>query len=187
MCVDLRPLNSVLVRDNYPLPIIEDQLDLLEGKKYFTVLDLEDGFHQLRVAEDCVKYTSFVTPLGQYEYLKLPFGLKTAPAQFTRYVTKVFRSMIDSGEIIVYIDDFMVATVTIEEHLRVLRKVFKLLVRNKLDLRTDKCKFLYTELEYLGYLVTQDGIRPTERGIEAIRNYPLPKSVREVRGFVGLC
>ena len=187
MCIDYRALNALLVRDNHPLPIIEDQLNLLEGKKYFTVLDLKDGFHQLRVAEDSIKYTSFVTPSGQYKYLRLPFGLKTPPAQLTRYVTKVSKSMIDDGEVVDYIDNFMIATVTIDEHVNILKKVFRLLVRNNLSLRVDKCKFLYTQIEYLGYLVSQKGIRPTERGIEAVRDFPIPTRVREVPSFVRLC
>lgn len=103
MCIDFRTLNKVTTRDNFPLPLIEDQLDLLEGKKYFTTLDLKDGFFHVKMHDDSIKYTSFVTPLGQYEYLRMPFGLKGAPLKFQRYVTQVFKDQINAGEISVYI------------------------------------------------------------------------------------
>ena len=114
ICIDYHTVNKYLVRDNQPLPLIEDQLDMLEGKRYFTVLDLKDGFHHIRIADDSVKYTPFVTPFGQYEYLRLPFGLKVAPAKFTRFVNKVLKELIETGEVITYMDDFMVATVTLD-------------------------------------------------------------------------
>lgn len=166
MCIDFRMLNKITARDNFPLPLIEDQLDLLEGKKYFTTLDLKDGFFHIRMHEDSVKFTSFVSPLGQYECLRMPFGLKGAQLKFQRYVTGIFSEMIASGDVAVYLDDFLIATKTIERHFEVLEEVFRLLVENKLELRLDKCKFLQTTLEYLGYIITQDGIKPTYRGIE---------------------
>lgn len=187
MCVDFRTLNKITVRDNFPLPLIEDQLDLLAGKKYFTMLDLKDGFFHIRMHEDSVKYTSFVTPLGQYEYTKMPFGLKGAPLKFQRYVTQIFKDQINAGEILVYLDDFLIATETIEHHFYVLDKVFKLLAKNLLELRLDKCRFFQTKLDYLGYTVTSEGIRPTNQGIEAIKSFPTPRSVRDVQSFLGMC
>lgn len=187
MCVDYRVLNKVTVRDNCPLPLIEDQLDVLAGKKYFTTLDLKDGFFHIQMHEDSVKYTSFVTPLSQFEYLRMPFGLKGAPLKFQRYVTKIFKEQISAGEISVYLDDFLIATETIEHHLFILEKVFKLLVVNLLELRLNKCRFLQTKLDYLGYTVTSNGIRPTNQGFEAIKNFPVPRSVRDVQNFLGMC
>ncbi|XP_078051649.1 uncharacterized protein LOC144477786, partial [Augochlora pura] len=150
MCIDFRTLNKVTSRDNFPLPLIEDQLDLLEGKKYFTSLDLKDGFFHIKMHQDSVKYTSFVTPLGQYECLKMPFGLKGGPLKFQRYVTEIYRKLIEAGDVSVYMDDFLIATKTIEHHFEVLEQVFTLCVLNRLELRLDKCRFLETELEYLG-------------------------------------
>jgi len=89
LCVDYRVLNKVTIRDNYPLPLIEDQLEILRNKKYFSLLDLKDGFHHIDVKKESVKYTSFVTPLGQFEYKKMPFGLKTAPSKFQKFVNTV--------------------------------------------------------------------------------------------------
>lgn len=188
MCIDYRTLNKYFVCSHYPLPLIEDQLDVMADKKYFTLLDLKDGFHHIKVAEESVKYTSFgLTPLGQYEYLRMPFGLKTAPMRFQKFVNEVLCELIDSGDIVAYMDDFMVATSTIEHHLRVLRKVFRLLVNNLLDLRIDKAKFIYTEIEYLGYVISEKDISPTKEGIDAVCNFPVPRTVRQVREFIGLC
>lgn len=147
MCIDFRTLNAVTTRDNFPLPLIEDQLDLLEGKKYFTILDLKDGFFHIKMHKDSVKYTSFVIPLGQYEFERMPFGLKGAPLKFQRFVTQVFKKQINAGEVLVYlmcncVDDFLIATETMEHHLQVLGEVFKLLVVNLLELHLDKCQFL---------------------------------------------
>lgn len=172
MCVDFRKLNKVTTRDHFPLPLIEDQLDLLEGKKYFTTLDLKDGFFHVKMHEDSIKYTSFVTPFGQCEYVRMPFALKGAPLKFQRYVTQIFKDHINNGDISVYLDDFLIATETIEHHFRVLRKVFELLVANRLELRLDKCQFLQTKLDYLGYTITEKGIRPTDRDLDAVTNFP---------------
>lgn len=187
MCVDFRTLNRVTIRDNFPLPLIEDQLDLLEGKKYFTTLDLKDGFFHIRMHDDSIKYTSFVTPLGQYEYVRMPFGLKGAPLKFQRYVTQIFGDQIKAGEISVYLDDFLIATETIEHHFQVLKRVFKLLVANRLELRLDKCHFFQTKLDYLGYTVSNGSIRPTDQGIEAVKKFPVPRNIRDVQSFLGLC
>lgn len=115
---------------------------------------------------DSVKYTSFVTPLGQYEYTKMPFGPKGAPLKFQRYVTQIFKDLIDAGEISIYLDDFLIATKTIGHHFDVLEKVFKFLVANRLELRLDKCWFLQTKLDYLAYTITSEDIRPTNQGLE---------------------
>jgi len=187
MCIDFRKLNKITARDNFPLSLIEDQLDLLAGKKYFTTLDLKDGFFHIKMHEESIKYTSFVTPLGQYEYVKMLFGLKGAPLKFQRYVTQIFKDLIDTGEISVYLDNFLIATETIEHHYYILEKVFKLLVANRLELRLDKCRFLQTKLDYLGYTVTSEGIRPTKQGIEAVIKYPAPRNIRDVQSFLGLC
>lgn len=187
MCVDFRTLNKIMTRDNFPLPLIEDQLSLLAGKKYFTTLDLKDGFFHIRMHENSIKFTSFVTPLGQYEYTRMPFGLKSAPLMFQRYVTKIFKEQIDAGEISMYLDDFLIATETVEHHLTILEKTFKLLVANCLELRLDKCRFLQTRLDYLGYTVTSEGIQPTTQGIGTIKTFPVPRNVRDVQSFLGLC
>lgn len=186
MCVDYRALNKVLIRDNYPLPLIDDQLDALRGKRYYSSLDLKDGFYHIAMAPDSVKYTSFVTPLGQFEFVKMPFGLKIGPQLFQRFVNEVMSGLIKEGNVVVYMDDILVATETLESHIETLKKVFAALVSNKLELKLEKCAFLYTEVEYLGYKISQEGIQPTDRGVLAVQNFPEPKTVKEVHSFVGL-
>ncbi|XP_011860339.1 PREDICTED: uncharacterized protein LOC105557649 [Vollenhovia emeryi] len=113
MCVDYRVLNKVTARDNYPLPIIEDHLEALNNKSYFSTLDLKDGFYHISVAKESIKYTSFVTPLGQFEWVKMPFGLKTAPSTFQRFIDNIFSKLIRQGDVTVYMDDILVATETL--------------------------------------------------------------------------
>ncbi|KMQ83579.1 reverse transcriptase [Lasius niger] len=153
MCVDYRALNKVLVRENYPLPLIDDQLDVLRGKRFYTVLDLKDGFYHIAMAPGSVKYTSFVTPLDRFEFLRLPFGLKIGPQVFQRFVNSVMSKLIKDGYVSVYMDDILVATETLESHIDVIKEVFAILVSNRLELKLEKCAFLYTEVEYLAYKV----------------------------------
>jgi len=186
MCVDYRALNKVLVRDNYPLPLIDDQLDALRGKRFYSSLDLKDGFYHVVMASESVRYTSFVTPLGQFEFLRMPFGLKIGPQLFQRFINEALSELIKRGDVVVYMDDILVATETLESHINVLKEVFTILVSNKLELKLGKCAFLYTEVEYLGYKVSKRGIQPTDRGIAAVQNFPEPKTTKEVHSFVGL-
>lgn len=109
MCIDYRPLNKVTVGDNFPLPLIESCLEHLSGKCIFSLLDLKSGFHQIKMDPSSVKYTSFVTPDGQYEYLKMPFGLKNAPADFQRFINSILREFIEADKLVVYLDDIIIA------------------------------------------------------------------------------
>lgn len=128
MCVDFRMLNKITMKDNYPLPLIDDLLDSLVRKSVFTKLDLKNGFFHVLVDDESVKYTSFVTPLGQYEFLKMPFGLKNAPSVFQRFVNKIFSDMIRDRKVIVYMDNIMIATRNVREHLLILKEVLERLV-----------------------------------------------------------
>lgn len=187
MCVDYREVNKITLRDNYPLPLIEDQIDSLHGKRFFSSLDLKDGFHHVRMSEESIKYTSFVTPLGQFEYLRMPFGLKNAPSVFQRYINSIFRELIDANEVQIYMDDILIATASLEEHMRILAEVFRLIKVHSLSLKLSKCKFVFEEIDYLGYRVSAAGIKPNPQTIEAVEGFPVPKSTRDVRSFLGLC
>lgn len=142
MCVDFRTLNKQTNRDNYPLPLIEDQLDLLYNKRYFSCLDLENAFYHVNMDPQSIQFTSFVTPHGQFEFIKMPFGLKNAPAVFQRYINTIFRELIDLHEILIYMDDILVATDDLEEHFKILEKVFDLIRKFGLKIKYSKCKFL---------------------------------------------
>lgn len=117
----------------------------------------------------------------------MSFGLKNASARFQRFVNEVLNKLVKSKDIVAYMDDFLIATVTIEKHLEILEQVFSLLTQNLLELRLDKCRFLYDEIEFLEYNISKQGVRPSEHGIKAIKEFPIPKNISDVQGFVGLC
>lgn len=128
------------------------------------MIDLKEcEFYHIRVAEESTKYMSFVTELGQFEYTRMPFGLKTAPSKFQRFVNQVLKEQFEKADVVDYMDDFLIATVTIEHQTQVLSEVFSAMVNNKLQIRIDKCKFLCTEIEGLGYLVSEKDIQPSKR------------------------
>lgn len=187
MCVDYRALNKVTKRDNYPIPLIDDCIDYLANKDIFSLLDLKSGFHQVGVEKSSIKYTSFVTPDGQWEYTKMPFGLKNAPSVFQRYINKIFRDFIDQGLIKVYLDDLLIGTKTIEKHLELLGQILKRVSEYGLKLQMKKCKFAWDEIEYLGFVASGDGIRPGREKTLAIEKFPVPKNAKEVHSFIGLC
>lgn len=186
MCVDYRELNKITTRDNFPLPLIDDQIDKLRDKYYFTHLDLKDAFHHVTISAESVKYTSFVTHSGQYEYLKAPFGLKNCPANFSRYINLIFRDLIDQGKVSIYIDDILIATDTLEENIKILGDVFKLLVENKLELKLSKCSFFKNEIQFLGYVISKNGVKPCQTNIEAVSKFPIPRNFKDVQSFLGL-
>lgn len=123
MCIDYSPLIRVTVRDNYPLPLIEDCIELLHGRKYFNIPDLESGYHQVKMSARSVRYTSFVTPNNQYEYLKVPFGLKNAPAVFQRFINAIFKDLLEQGLIVIYMDDILLSTTDLATHKRLLQRI----------------------------------------------------------------
>ena len=147
MCVDYRALNKYTVRDNYPLPLIEDCLEYLGGKKIFSVLDLKSCFHQVKVSSSSTHLTSFVTPNGQHEFVRMPFGLKNAPSVFQRFVSRIFRGFTESKRIVVYMDDIVIASDNLADHLQLLGDLLQCLSRNGLELKLSKCRFVYPAIE----------------------------------------
>lgn len=186
MCVDYRGLNKLTIRDNYPLPLIDYCIEYLDSRECFSILDLKDGFHQVKMADESIKYTSFVTPNGQYEYVRMPFGLKNGPSVFQRFITDIFRDMIENREIVVYMDDILLATRDAASHLELLKKLLNRLVECGLELKLSKCHFLQSSIDYLGYSADRKGIRPNDSHIKAVRDYPMPTNAREVHSCLGL-
>lgn len=186
MCVDYRALNKLTVRDRFPLPIIEDCLEYLSNKTYYSTLDLKDGFHQVPMHEESIPLTSFVTPMGQFEYTVMPFGLANAPPVFQRIINRVLKKLIDSGKIVVFLDDIMIATETLLEHMEILAEVLATLSGAGLILNLDKCKFAFREVDYLGYRVNKRGIRPNMAHLKAISDFPVPTNTKETSRCLGL-
>lgn len=186
MCVDYRPLNKITIRDKYPLPLIDDCLERMENKKYFSVLDLKNGFHQVRVSQDSVPFTSFVTPNGQYEYVRMPFGLCNAPAVFQRFINFVLRPFINDGSVIVYIDDIALASQTLPEHFQLISKVLRRIAEFRLEINLNKSRFCYEKIDLLGFTISSHGISPNNNHIENIKHLPLPTNTNDVHKCLGL-
>ncbi|KAJ9536518.1 hypothetical protein OSB04_un000312 [Centaurea solstitialis] len=185
MCIDYRELNKVTVKNKYPLPRIDDLFDQLQGAKYFSKIDLRSGYHQLKVREEDIPQTAFRTRYGHYEFLVMSFGLTNAPAAFMDLMNRVCKPYLDEF-VIVFIDDILIYSKTAEEHGEHLRKVLEMLKREQLYAKFSKCEFWLKEVQFLGHIVTQEGIKVDPAKIEAIKDWESPKSPSEVRSFLGL-
>ena len=184
LCVDYRKLNTRTVRDAFPLPRIDESLDALHKAKYFTSLDLMSGYLQVQVAQKDRQKTAFTTPMGLYEYTRMPFGLMNAPATFQRLMNTVFGDM-HLSELLIYLDDVIIFSSTLEEHLKRLEHVFTRLRQHGLKLKPSKCHFLRKEVKYLGHVVSEEGVATDPEKIAAVKDWPIPKTKKEVRSFLG--
>ena len=185
LVIDYRKLNEKTIQDAYPLPNIDEILDQLGNARYFSAFDLASGFHQIGMNPKDVPKTAFSTPNGHYEYTRMPFGLKNAPPTFQRMMNKGLKGLIGNN-CFVYIDDIIVYGKTIEEHNKNLRILFERLRQVGLKLQPDKCEYLRPELEYLGHVISEHGIQPNPDRIEKVRTYPIPKTPKEIKQFLGL-
>lgn len=185
MCVDYRMLNSITVKERYPMPVIEDEISRLSGQAWFITLDLMSGYYQVPIAEQHKHLTAFVTPDGQYEFNRMPFGLANAPAVFQRMMNHVLGSA-RFNKATVYIDDLLIYGKNPDEALTRLEEVLQLLTDAKLKLNLSKCSFLQNQINYLGYEISSTGMRPGEAKIRCVAEFPQPGNVHAVRQFLGL-
>jgi len=186
LCIDLRPLNSRVEKQKFPFPNIEDCLSRLAGRSVFTLLDLKDGFHQIKVNKDSTKYFAFATPDGQFEYKRLPFGFSEAPDKFQKRIMQILQPLIRKDKVIVYVDDVLIPSENVEENIQTIKEVLITLKRYGFELNYDKCQFLRTRIEFLGYIVTPTGITLSPRHTEAVKRYKRPKNVIQLQRFLGL-
>ena len=184
-CIDLRKVNNQTIKDAQSLPRIEDSLDCLDGAAIFTSLDLESGYWQVEMTEDSKPLTAFtVGPLGFYECVRMPFGLTNAPATFQCLMETCLGEM-HLKWCIIYLHDIIVFSKTPEEHTERLRGVFEKLAIAGLRLKPSKCKFFKSQVTYLGHIVSKEGIEADPKKHKAIKNWLVPKTVTEVRSFLG--
>ncbi|GFX88541.1 hypothetical protein TNCV_2659521 [Trichonephila clavipes] len=186
MCIDYRKLNQKLVKDKFPLPIIEDVLDTLQEAKVYSTLDLLNGFFHVDVKEDCRKYTSFIVPDGQFEFNKVPFGLSTSPGVFQRYVSSIFRDLTRKGIVISYLDDLVILAKNEQEGLEKLKIIFEVAKKYGLEIKFKKCQFLKKKIEFLGHIVESGIIKPSPTKTLAVRKFPEPTTIKQVQSFLGL-
>jgi hypothetical protein len=184
LCVDYRALNRMTIKNRYPLPLISELLDRIKGKKYFTKLDLRDAFHQLRVAMGDEWKTAFRTRYGHFEYTVMPFGLTGAPGTFQAYVNDALREFLDEF-CVVYLDDILIFSETLEEHIQHVRKVLLRLKECGLFVKLPKCEFHVQKLSFLGFIISPDGISMDPQRISTIVEWPVPESVYDVQVFLG--
>jgi hypothetical protein len=185
MCVDYRSLNAKTIKDRYPLPRVDDYLERMYDSQNFTTLELASGYHQIKVAEDSISKTAFVTPDGHYEYLRMPFGLVNASAVFQRAINSILGKL-RHHLAMAYLDDILIPSTTFSMGLSALREVFGLFRQAGMTFRLSKCRFFFGQLQYLGHELRVRGIRPGQAKTIAIRDYPRPTNVHEVRQFIGL-
>ena len=185
MCIDYRQLNRATIRNQYPLPRIDELFDKLHGSQVYSKIDLRSGYHQLRVQENDVSKTAFKTRYGHYEFLVMPFGLTNAPAAFMDLMNRVFSPYLDKF-VIVFIDDTLVYSGSPEEHAEHLRTVLQILRERQLYAKFSKCQFWLDKVAFLGHVISAKGISVDPQKIEAIMNWKPPMNVSEVHSFLGL-
>ena len=184
-CIDLCRLNAHTIKDAYSLPRIDEALDCLGGARIFTSLDLKSGYWQVEMDEDLKELTAFtVGPLGFYECNRMPFGLTNAPATFQCLMESCLGDL-HLNWCIIYLDDIIVFADTPEEHVKRLRDVFEKLAEAGLKLKPSKCEFFKSCVNYLGHVISKEGIECDPKKIEAVKNWPIPVTVTDVRSFLG--
>ena len=185
LCVDYRKLNLKTIADRQPIPRVQDLLDGLYGNRYFSTLDMAKAYHQGYVREICRKYTAFSTPWALFEWLRIPFGLKNAPAAFQKYINTALEGLLDNV-CLAYLDDILIYGRTFEEHKENLRAVLQRLKSKGIKLRVSKCEFVKPEVRYLGRLVSAEGYRADPDDVKALEKFrDAPKTVGDVRSLLG--
>ena len=184
--VDFRKLNDVTVDDRHPIPVLTDLLtEIGPGNKVFSTIDLTQGFWQVELDDTSKPYTAFSTTKGHYEFNRMPFGLKTAPITFSRIMAHVFNDLL-GDTLLLYLDDMLIVSKTVEEHLTKLETVFTRLRDANLLINPEKCCFLRTHLRFLGHTVAEKGCTPNDEKTSAIAKYPRPKNAKDIRVFMGM-
>ena len=184
-CIDYRKLNQRTVKDAHAIPRIDDTLHLLAGAKYFSTLDLKSGYWQVEMKEADKAKTAFqVGSLGFYECNWMPFGLCNAPATFQRLMERCMGDL-NLRDCLIYLDDIIIFSSTFDEHMERLQAVFERLQEHNLKLKPSKCELFKGRVSYLGHVVSDEGIHTDPAKIEAVKSWPVPKSIKDVRRFLG--
>ncbi|CAI7849702.1 unnamed protein product [Closterium sp. NIES-53] len=184
MCIDYRALNKQTIKNKYPILRIDDLLDQLRGATIFSKLDLRSGYWQIRMADNSIHKTAFRTRYGSYEYLVMPFGLTNAPATFQAEMNHILRPLLDEC-VVVYLDDILIYSRDMKLHIEHLRRVFEILRREKFYVKLSKSEFALKKVQFLGHMVSAQGVHVDPKKIEAVRTWKTPENVKELQKFLG--
>jgi transposase InsO family protein len=184
LCVDYRGLNRISKKDRYPLPLISDLLDAPRKARIYTKIDLKHAYHLVRIAEGDEWKTAFRTRYGSFEWLVMPFGLSNAPAAFQRFMNDIFADMLDVN-VVVYLDDILIYSDTPAQHRKHVREVLRRLRQHGLYAGADKCTFDADTVEYLGYILSPDGLRMDSEKVRTIQDWPEPRKIKDIQSFLG--
>ena len=185
LCVDYRKLNRVTIADKFPMPNLTDSIYSLHGTKYFTTLDLVRGYYQMEIEPGSREYTAFSTSQGHWQFKRLSFGLKNAPSAFQRLMQEILKKF-SRKKVIIYIDDILIMEDNLEDHLKLVEEVLRTLIENGIKVKPGKCHWVMEKVQYLGHIIGREGIEKSPEYVDRIVNFPKPKTVKEMRSFLGL-
>lgn len=184
-CVDYRHLNALTIIGQFPIPIFDELVDELAGASWFSCLDLNSGFHQIRMKEGEEFKTAFQTHFGHFEFKVMSFGLCGAPATFQGAMNTTLQPLLRKC-VLVFFDDILVYSQSFEAHLLHLQAVFQLLSKDKWQVKLTKCSFAQRQISYLGHVISKEGVSTDDSKVAAIVSWPTPTNVKELRSFLGL-
>jgi hypothetical protein len=184
-CVDYRALNAITIKDRFPISTIDELIDELHGSVVFTTIDLRSGYHQIRLVPEDIPKTGFRTLDGHYEFLVMSFGLTNAPSIFQAAMNDLLRPFLRMFAL-VFFDDILVYSPTWQTHLTHLQQVLQALAHHQFFAKLSKCQFGVSSVEYLGHIISVEGVRADPSKLQAMVEWPVPKNITALRAFLGL-